>query len=76
VDSSTTAYKRLPVVVLTSSDQLLDVTKAYELGASSYLVKPLEFENLESMMRTLGAVWKYATTGPPGPNSGPAEGGG
>src|ERR1051325_4774959 len=39
----------VPVIVLTSSDLLFDVTRAYELGASSYLVKPLEFENLEAM---------------------------
>src|SRR5438128_637360 len=33
--------KDLPVVVLTSSELLFDVTKAYDLGANSYLVKPL-----------------------------------
>jgi DNA-binding response OmpR family regulator len=62
--------KMMPVIVLTSSDLLFDVTKAYELGASSYLVKPLEFENLEAMMRTLGAVWKQANSQRPLPPAG------
>lgn len=53
--------KDLPVVVLTSSELLFDVTRAYEVGANSYLVKPLEFENYEALMRTLGSVWKQAT---------------
>src|SRR5438105_5333079 len=35
----------LRVIVLTSSEQLRDVNLAYQLGANSFLVKPLEFEN-------------------------------
>jgi CheY-like chemotaxis protein len=59
--------KELPVIVLTSSELLFDVTRAYELGANSYLVKPLEFENLEALIRTMSAVWRQATVqrGPP-----------
>src|SRR4030081_1713917 len=37
--------KSLRVVVLTSSEDLHEVNHAYELGANSFLVKPLEFEN-------------------------------
>jgi len=55
------AYRDLPVIVLTSSELLMDVRRAYEVGASSYLVKPLEFQNLAAMVRTLGAVWRQAT---------------
>lgn len=65
-------FRALPVVMLTSSERLFDVTKAYELGANSYLVKPFEFENLEAMIRTLGAVWRQASQGPPGAVARPA----
>src|SRR5437660_5264305 len=37
------------VVVLTSSDQMRDVNEAYQLGANSFLVKPLEFERFVNM---------------------------
>lgn len=45
------------VIVLTSSEDIFDVNKAYELGASSFLVKPLEFENFAGLMRTLNYFW-------------------
>ena len=60
------ALKRLAVVVLTSSELLLDVSKAYELGANSFLVKPTEFEDLEAMVRTLGSVLSKAADQGPG----------
>lgn len=49
--------KRLPVVVLTSSGQKIDVDRAYELGASSYLVKPVSFEELLVMVKALNLYW-------------------
>jgi|SRR5579884_2696782 len=49
--------KRLPVVVLTSSRESKDVTRAYDLGANSYLVKPVEFEALLQMMKAVGLYW-------------------
>ena len=49
--------KRLPVVVLTSSRELEDVDRAYELGANSYLVKPVRFEDLLEMVKTIGMYW-------------------
>src|SRR4051794_4798880 len=51
------ALRRLPVVVLTSSREGVDINRAYELGANSYLTKPVRFENLLEMMRTLDAYW-------------------
>jgi len=41
--------RRVPVVVLTSSAESADVKKAYEIGAKSYLVKPVEFDDLLRM---------------------------
>lgn len=45
--------KELPVVVLTSSNHDADVKRAYELGARSYLVKPVGFEALVELVKTL-----------------------
>lgn len=49
--------RRLPVVLLTSSRQLGDVNRAYEIGANSYLVKPVGFENLVALVRNLNSYW-------------------
>lgn len=49
--------KRLPVVVLTSSKEPNDVNKAYDLGANSYLVKPLGFDALLNLVRSLNVYW-------------------
>jgi len=38
-------FSRIVVIVLTSSEQIRDVNTAYQLGANSFMVKPLEFEN-------------------------------
>ncbi|MCZ0900270.1 response regulator, partial [Microcoleus sp. HI-ES] len=49
--------KRLPVVMLTSSSQTLDVTRAYDLGVNSYLVKPVGFASLLEMMQSFSDYW-------------------
>ncbi|WP_348232089.1 response regulator [Trichocoleus sp. DQ-U1] len=49
--------KRLPVVVLTSSEENRDINQAYDLGANSYLVKPVAFEALLDMVKTLNSYW-------------------
>ena len=49
--------KRIPVVVLTSSQQDRDVNAAYDIGVNSYLVKPVEFEGLLQMLKTVNLYW-------------------
>lgn len=49
--------KRLPVVVLTSSQHSTDINRAYDLGANSYLVKPVGFDTLLEMARALNLYW-------------------
>lgn len=47
----------LPVVILTTSEAESDVTAAYELGANSYLVKPVDFSQFEKITNDLRIYW-------------------
>jgi CheY-like chemotaxis protein len=51
------ALRRLPISMLTSSRQLSDINRAYELGANSYLVKPGEFNALVDLVRSVHHYW-------------------
>lgn len=50
-------FRSLPVVMLTSSRQAVNLRLAYDLGANSYLVKPVGFERLLETVRTFDAYW-------------------
>jgi CheY-like chemotaxis protein len=47
----------IPVVVLTTSGADTDIDQIYELGANSFIVKPVQFEQLVNLMRLLGQYW-------------------
>ena len=47
----------VPVVVLTSSHEDRDVIETYNLGANSYIVKPVEFENFSEAVSNMGLYW-------------------
>jgi len=49
--------RRLPVVVFTSSSEEEDMIKSYDLGANSYVRKPVEFEQFIEATRQLGLYW-------------------
>jgi two-component system response regulator len=49
--------KRIPVVVLTSSKEDPDIHKCYDLGANSYVVKPVEFDKFQKAISDLGLYW-------------------
>ncbi len=49
--------KRIPVVILTTSKAEEDMLKGYDLGAASYITKPVTFDVLVELMRTLGKYW-------------------
>ncbi len=49
--------RRTPVVMLTSSKEQGDVAQTYELGANSYVRKPVEFESFVTAARQLGLYW-------------------
>lgn len=48
---------QIPVVILTTSEAEEDIVKSYNLGANSYITKPVEFESLVRTMRDLGRYW-------------------
>jgi two-component system, response regulator len=54
---SNQSTKSIPVVVLTSSSEPPDIEKCYELGANSFIVKPVEFENFNQTISELGIYW-------------------
>ncbi|MBV6626124.1 MAG: response regulator [Rivularia sp. (in: Bacteria)] len=49
--------KRIPVVILTSSKEHIDVNRAYDIGVNSYLLKPVNYSALNDMIETLNAFW-------------------
>ena len=51
------AVKKLPVVVLTSSNQEKDIRQAQSMGADDYLVKPQQFEELVSLVKQVKDRW-------------------
>jgi len=50
-------FRKVPVVVLTSSEEDHDVKAAYELGANSYIVKPVNFEKFVEVAEQIEVYW-------------------
>lgn len=49
--------RRIPVVLLTSSQEERDISAAYARGANSYIVKPVDFGQFSQSMRDVGTYW-------------------
>lgn len=49
--------RRVPVVVLTSSNDESDVIESYDLGVNSYIVKPVDFDQFTEAIRLIGFYW-------------------
>ena len=62
--------KRLLVIVLTSSNLQSDVDRAYDLGANSYLVKPVEFQEMVNMIQRFEVYWTEINRTPTPPVQG------
>jgi CheY-like chemotaxis protein len=50
-------YKALPVIILTTSSQRDDISRAYELGANSFIIKPSQYTDLVQTVEHLQAFW-------------------
>jgi len=57
--------KRIPVVVLTSSEAEEDVAKSYELHANAYLTKPIDFDGFLEIVGSLEEFWLEVVKLPP-----------
>jgi CheY-like chemotaxis protein len=49
--------RRIPVVIMTSSQEESDVARSYDLGVNSYVVKPVDFNALTDIARQAGYYW-------------------
>ncbi|MEA5506036.1 response regulator [Halotia wernerae UHCC 0503] len=50
-------FRRIPVIVLTTSGAEKDVYHTYDLGANSFIIKPEKFADLVDVMKTIGKYW-------------------
>ena len=58
-------FKRIPVVILTTSEAEKDVISAYDKNANSYIVKPVDFDQFLNVMDTLKEFWFTVVKLPP-----------
>ena len=60
--------RQIPIVILTTSKAEEDIFRTYDLGASSFITKPVTFEALVEVMQTLGKYWFEIVELPPKKN--------
>jgi CheY-like chemotaxis protein len=51
-------FKTIPVVILTTSSESKDLKSAYQLGANSYIIKPVDFEKFIDVARHIDIYWR------------------
>ncbi|MDX2213450.1 MAG: response regulator [Oculatellaceae cyanobacterium bins.114] len=63
--------RHIPIVVLTTSKTEEDIYRSYNLGASSYITKPVTFESLVDVMKAIGQYWFEIVELPPDDSNNP-----
>jgi hypothetical protein len=61
-------WKRIPIVVVTTSRENSDISRAYELGVNSYIVKPVDFATFTEVVKQVKFYW-LLTNEPPFPDA-------
>ncbi|MCA9673662.1 MAG: response regulator [Kofleriaceae bacterium] len=64
--------RRLPVVILTTSSEDVDLIDSYDLGANSYVRKPVDFDQFTRAVQQLKLYWLVLNEAPPLPRSSPS----
>jgi CheY-like chemotaxis protein len=49
--------RRIPIVIVSSSDNPADINRAYELGANAYMVKPMDYRAVEHLFQSISHYW-------------------
>jgi hypothetical protein len=57
-------WQQLPIVVMTTSRENHDIQTAYQLGANSYIVKPVDFDAFTEVVRTIKVYWLLTNQSP------------
>jgi CheY-like chemotaxis protein len=57
-------YKKIPVIIYTTTRNELEIKKCYELGANTYIVKPISFEGLREVVSAIRSYWMDTATTP------------
>jgi CheY-like chemotaxis protein len=57
VKGSAGHLKRIPVVIVSSSENPADINRAYELGANAYMVKPVDYKAVEHLFQSITQYW-------------------
>ncbi len=60
------ALKSIPIVMLTSSREDVDLSRSYQDGVNAYVVKPVTFPQFVEALRELGVFWAEINEPPPG----------
>ena len=58
-------FKKIPVIVFTTTKNELEITRCYELGANTYVVKPVSFDGLLKVVEDIRNYW-FGTASIPG----------
>jgi len=59
-------FKKIPVIMLTSSREEKDLVKGYDLGVNAYVVKPVDFASFAEIVKEIGIFWAIINELPAG----------